>query len=209
MKYTFPWKTLPEWDGTCREFVLTRSDGVQHRAYFLFSKARSFPVSGHVRHANGTPAAGATVTLKGTQSPLTATTDASGFYEFESILAGVYAATASTSGCEVQAKQVEVKRKTNPRLHARSVLGRVRLRLLGPAGRVPGGGDGADADRRRRVGDGGAAVHVQVLRHGVHHGVRVHQRRPELPGRELGRGQRGHPRDGETRTLRSTRSGTT
>ena len=46
VRYKFPWKTLPEWDGTCREFVLTRNDGVQHRAYFLFSKKRSFPVSG-------------------------------------------------------------------------------------------------------------------------------------------------------------------
>ena len=43
ISYTFPWKTLPEWDGTCREFVLTRNDGVQHRAYFRFSKARRSP----------------------------------------------------------------------------------------------------------------------------------------------------------------------
>ena len=113
VKYKFPWKTLPEWDGTCREFVLTRSDGVQHRAYFLFSKARSFPVSGHVRLADGTPAAGATVSLKGTGAgPITATTDASGLYAFESILGGTYAATASASGCEVEAKEVEVKQKT-------------------------------------------------------------------------------------------------
>ena len=93
--------------------MLTRNDGVQHRAYFLFSKTRSFPVSGHVRNADGTPAAGATVSLKGTGAgPITATTDASGLYAFESILGGTYAATASASGCEVEAKQVEVKQKT-------------------------------------------------------------------------------------------------
>jgi hypothetical protein len=113
VRYTFPWQTDPEWDGTCREFVLTRSDGVQHRAYFLFSKARSFPVSGRVLREDGTPAAGATVSLKGTGSgPLTTTTDASGHYGFDSVLGGTYAATASLSGCERQAKQVEVKRKT-------------------------------------------------------------------------------------------------
>ena len=93
--------------------MITQSDGVQHRAYFLFSKARSFPVSGRVRNADGTPAAGATVSLKRTaSSPFTATTDANGLYEFDSILAGTYAATASLSGCEVETKQVEVKRKT-------------------------------------------------------------------------------------------------
>jgi hypothetical protein len=112
-RISFPWQTLPEWDNTCREFVVTRTDGKQHRAYFLFSKARSFPVSGRVRNADGTPAAGATVTLKGTESPLTATTDTAGLYEFDGILANTYAATASLSGCELQSKQVEVKRKTS------------------------------------------------------------------------------------------------
>ena len=34
--YTYPWNTLEEWSGTCRELVLTRDDGVQHRAFFRF-----------------------------------------------------------------------------------------------------------------------------------------------------------------------------
>jgi hypothetical protein len=112
-RYNFQWKTLPEWDGTCREFVLTRNDGVQHRAFFLFSKAPSFPVSGRVRDAAGNPVEGATVSLKGTQSPLTATTDANGNYEFDAILRGVYTATASNTACDASdTKQVEIKRKT-------------------------------------------------------------------------------------------------
>ena len=35
--FTYPWKTLEEWAGTCRELVLTRDDGRQHRAFFRFS----------------------------------------------------------------------------------------------------------------------------------------------------------------------------
>ena len=34
--FQYPWKTSSEWAGTCREFVLTRADGKQHRAYFRF-----------------------------------------------------------------------------------------------------------------------------------------------------------------------------
>jgi extracellular elastinolytic metalloproteinase len=34
--FTYPWKTLEEWAGTCRELVLTRDDGRQHRAFFQF-----------------------------------------------------------------------------------------------------------------------------------------------------------------------------
>ena len=34
--YTYPWETLEEWAGTCRELVLTRDDGKQHRAFFRF-----------------------------------------------------------------------------------------------------------------------------------------------------------------------------
>jgi hypothetical protein len=37
--YTFPWQTDEEWAGTCQEFVLTRDDGVQHRAFFAFVDA--------------------------------------------------------------------------------------------------------------------------------------------------------------------------
>jgi extracellular elastinolytic metalloproteinase len=34
--YRYGWKTMEEWFGTCRELVLTRTDGVQHRAFFHF-----------------------------------------------------------------------------------------------------------------------------------------------------------------------------
>ena len=39
--YTYPWKTLEDWAGTCRELVVTRLDGVQHRAFFQFVAAES------------------------------------------------------------------------------------------------------------------------------------------------------------------------
>jgi extracellular elastinolytic metalloproteinase len=97
--YTFPWKTLREWNGSCREFVLTRKDGVQHRAYFRFGTDPSFPVSGHVRGTDGQPIAGATVSFTGTQTPITTTTDANGFYSFASIVRGPYTASASAGGC--------------------------------------------------------------------------------------------------------------
>ncbi|MDQ4041876.1 MAG: M36 family metallopeptidase, partial [Actinomycetota bacterium] len=89
-RYTYPWQTVREWDGTCREFVLTRKDGVQHRAYFRFSTDPSFPVSGHVRDGDGQAVANATVSLAGTQSPLLTTTDEDGFYSFESVLRATY-----------------------------------------------------------------------------------------------------------------------
>ncbi|HXV95454.1 MAG TPA: M36 family metallopeptidase, partial [Gaiellaceae bacterium] len=34
--YHYNWKTLEEWAGTCREVVVTRDDGKQHRAFFSF-----------------------------------------------------------------------------------------------------------------------------------------------------------------------------
>jgi hypothetical protein len=34
--FTYPWKPLAEWAGTCREVVVTRDDGKQHRAFFRF-----------------------------------------------------------------------------------------------------------------------------------------------------------------------------
>lgn len=34
--YTYLWQTDEEWVGTCQELVLTRDDGVQHRAFFAF-----------------------------------------------------------------------------------------------------------------------------------------------------------------------------
>jgi extracellular elastinolytic metalloproteinase len=35
--YHYPWATDADWSGTCRELVLTRTDGVQHRAFFRFT----------------------------------------------------------------------------------------------------------------------------------------------------------------------------
>jgi extracellular elastinolytic metalloproteinase len=35
-RYEYEWRTDAAWAGTCREFVLTRGDGVQHRAFFEF-----------------------------------------------------------------------------------------------------------------------------------------------------------------------------
>jgi hypothetical protein len=34
--FTYPWLTDASWAGTCRELVLTREDGRQHRAFFRF-----------------------------------------------------------------------------------------------------------------------------------------------------------------------------
>ncbi|HXV56892.1 MAG TPA: M36 family metallopeptidase [Gaiellaceae bacterium] len=34
--FHYNWKTLEDWAGTCREVVVTRKDGVQHRAFFSF-----------------------------------------------------------------------------------------------------------------------------------------------------------------------------
>jgi extracellular elastinolytic metalloproteinase len=36
-RYSYDWRTAAEWEGTCRELVLTRKDGRQHRAFFQFS----------------------------------------------------------------------------------------------------------------------------------------------------------------------------
>jgi extracellular elastinolytic metalloproteinase len=36
-EYTYNWKTLGDWAGTCREVVVTRDDGKQHRAFFRFT----------------------------------------------------------------------------------------------------------------------------------------------------------------------------
>jgi hypothetical protein len=35
--YHYPWKTEAAWAGTCRELVLTRRDGKQHRAFLRFA----------------------------------------------------------------------------------------------------------------------------------------------------------------------------
>jgi crotonobetainyl-CoA:carnitine CoA-transferase CaiB-like acyl-CoA transferase len=36
-QFTYRWKTVDDWAGTCREVVVTRDDGRQHRAFFRFS----------------------------------------------------------------------------------------------------------------------------------------------------------------------------
>ncbi|HSL11486.1 MAG TPA: M36 family metallopeptidase, partial [Actinomycetota bacterium] len=37
--YTYTWQTQEDWVGTCRELVITRKDGQQHRAFFQFVAA--------------------------------------------------------------------------------------------------------------------------------------------------------------------------
>ncbi|HSL11487.1 MAG TPA: M36 family metallopeptidase [Actinomycetota bacterium] len=37
--YHYNWVTEADWAGTCRELVLTREDGVQHRSFFRFAEA--------------------------------------------------------------------------------------------------------------------------------------------------------------------------
>jgi extracellular elastinolytic metalloproteinase len=36
-EFEYDWRTLSEWRGTCREVVLTRQDGKQHRAFMRFT----------------------------------------------------------------------------------------------------------------------------------------------------------------------------
>ena len=95
--YTFPWKTDQAWAGSCREAVLTRDDGVQHRAYFFFDSRPSHPVSGHVRDSSGQPVPNATVRIAGSAYGAVVT-DAAGFYSFPSVAKGTYTATATPAG---------------------------------------------------------------------------------------------------------------
>jgi extracellular elastinolytic metalloproteinase len=97
-RYTFPWKTLQEWGGTCREFVLTRDDGVQHRAFFRFQANPAYALSGRVLDPEGGPVANATVTVRGPIFEQT-TSDANGAYSFPALPRGTYEATASAGGC--------------------------------------------------------------------------------------------------------------
>jgi extracellular elastinolytic metalloproteinase len=109
-RYTFPWKTLQDWGGTCREFVLTRDDGLQHRAYFRFLADPDFGVSGRVRDSGGAPVAHATVTVRGPIFAKT-TSDADGAYSFAGLPRGTYEATAAGGGCyEPQTQTVELTR---------------------------------------------------------------------------------------------------
>ncbi len=109
-RYTFPWKTQQDWGGTCREFVLTRDDGVQHRAFFRFQANPAYLLSGRVLDDAGRPVANATVTARG---PIFATTtsDANGPYSFGALPRGTYEATASSGGCyEPQTRTVDLSR---------------------------------------------------------------------------------------------------
>lgn len=114
-EYTYPWKTESQWGGTCREFVLTRKDGVQHRAYFFFDSRPSFAVSGFVRDTSGQPVPNAAVTIVGS-SYGSVTTDATGFYAFPAVARGTYSATAAPvggGGCQgSQTQEFTVSRDT-------------------------------------------------------------------------------------------------
>ncbi len=150
-RYTYPWQTLKEWNGTCREFVLTRADGVQHRAYFRFSTAPSFAVSGRVRDSSGAGGRGATVSLDdGKQAnPLTTTTDASGFYSFAGVLKATYQATASAGRCLATVDAAGGRAGADDaELHAAATHGRVRLLLRARGDAVHRGGERARAHRR-------------------------------------------------------------
>jgi extracellular elastinolytic metalloproteinase len=103
-RYTFPWKTLQSWGGTCREFVLTRTDGVQHRAFFRFQANPAYAVTGRVRDADGQPVPNARVTLRG-DTFWTTRTDTTGAYSFASVPRGTYEAAASGGGCYEPATQ--------------------------------------------------------------------------------------------------------
>jgi hypothetical protein len=97
-RYTFPWKTDQAWGGTCREFVLTRDDGVQHRAYFRIQANPAYLLSGRVLDDGGQPVANATVIARGPIFEQT-TSGANGVYSFGELPRGTYETTAASGGC--------------------------------------------------------------------------------------------------------------
>jgi hypothetical protein len=112
--YTFTWKTDPVWAGSCREAVVTRKDGVQHRSYFFFDSSPSHAVSGYVRDSSGQPVPGATVRIQGSAYGAVVT-NATGFYSFPNVATGAYTATATPagSGCVLpQTREFTVSRPT-------------------------------------------------------------------------------------------------
>ncbi len=198
-RYTFPWKTHQAWGGTCREFVLTRDDGVQHRAYFRFQANPAREVSGRVSGSDGQPVAHATITLRG-DTFWTTTADANGFYSFEGVPRGTYEATASAGGCYEPATQtVDLSRPrtldfTLPR---RSDAFGYTCRL--EAGPLRAGGDGAADHGHLGRWDDPAPVRVHVLRVPAHAGPRLRQRVRRVRGAgddELLGHERGDPDHG-------------
>jgi extracellular elastinolytic metalloproteinase len=112
--YTFNWQTDAAWAGTCREAVLTRKDGVQHRSYFFFDSQPSHKVSGFVRDSAGQAVPNATVRIVGS-SYGAVLTNAEGFYSFPAVAVGTYTATATPagSGCVLpQTLEFSVSRPT-------------------------------------------------------------------------------------------------
>ena len=112
--YSMNWKTDPAWAFTCREAVLTRDDGEQHRSYFFFDSTPSHPVSGHVRDSSGQPVPNATVRIVGSSYGAVLTNSA-GFYSFPNVAKGTYTATATPAGlgCVLpQTREFTVSRPT-------------------------------------------------------------------------------------------------
>lgn len=71
---------------------------------FALEPAPRYAVSGYVRNNEGEPVPNATVTILNTPLPPT-TTDANGFYRFESVPAGEYDVRATADGCTVPETQ--------------------------------------------------------------------------------------------------------
>ncbi|GGU20797.1 M36 family metallopeptidase [Nocardioides albus] len=150
-RYTYGWKTLKEWGRTCRELVVTRTDGVQHRAFFEFAaQGAAHPVSGHVRDADGAAVANATVRIDATNvAPVT--TDAEGSYIFASVPKGTHTATAvAVGGCsDPLSQQVVVDEPTTldfslPRCKVR----RVSTAADGTEGNLDASGPSVSGDGR-------------------------------------------------------------
>ena len=198
-RYMFPWKTQQDWGGTCREFVLTRDDGVQHRAFFRFQASPAYLLSGRVLDDAGRPVANATVTARG---PIFATTtsNASGAYSFGALPRGTYEATASSGGCyqptDADGRSVPAE---DGQLHAPEAQRRVRVYLRVRGRSVRAGRNGRPDHRGRRRRHDRPPVPVHVLRVRVHACARLHERlhRVRGPGdHQLLGGERRDPDDG-------------
>ncbi|MEI7056350.1 M36 family metallopeptidase [Nocardioides sp. CCNWLW239] len=150
-RYTYGWKTMKEWGRTCRELVVTRADGVQHRAFFEFAaQGAAHPVSGHVRDADGAAVANATVRIDATNvAPVT--TDAEGAYTFASVPKGTHTATAvAAGGCsDPLSQQVSVDKPTTLDFSLpRCKLRRVSMAADGTEGNRDSSGPSVSSDGR-------------------------------------------------------------